>query len=156
MGIVRNIEFCFICRREGNDVHTNAAVSISQAILGGTIRIQGLYEDHTVQIIPGTSSGTKIRLTGKGMKKVNGYGSGDHYVTLIIKAPKQLNDKQKALIQAYAELEDDTPGQILGVAMKKDGKCKVISFSPDSKYPLYPFQKHLPHRNNAIIQVIEG
>lgn len=37
-------------RRDGADVHTEADISISQAVLGGTIRIQGLYEDHTLQV----------------------------------------------------------------------------------------------------------
>lgn len=71
--------------------------------------------------MPGTSSHTRIRLAGKGMKKIDGYGHGDHYVTLKIAVPKVLNKEQKALIQAYAELEPDTPGQILGVTYRTDG-----------------------------------
>ncbi|VEN59287.1 unnamed protein product [Callosobruchus maculatus] len=114
-------------KRDGADVHTEAAISVSQALLGGTIRIQGLYEDHTLQVMPGTSSHTKIRLSGKGMKKVNGYGHGDHYVTFKIAVPKHLNDKQKALAMAYAELEEDTPGQIMGITFKKDGSKAATS-----------------------------
>lgn len=56
------------------------------------------------------------------MKKVNGYGHGDHYVVFKINVPKQLSPQQKALAQAFAELEENTPGQILGVTMKTDGK----------------------------------
>lgn len=37
-------------KRDGADVHTEAEISVSQALLGGTIRIQGLYEDHTIQV----------------------------------------------------------------------------------------------------------
>lgn len=37
-------------RRDGADVHTEAEISVSQAVLGGTIRIQGLYEDQTLQV----------------------------------------------------------------------------------------------------------
>lgn len=37
-------------KRDGPDVHTEADISIAQALLGGTIRIQGLYEDHTLQV----------------------------------------------------------------------------------------------------------
>lgn len=37
-------------KRDGPDVHTDADISIAQALLGGTIRIQGLYEDHTIQV----------------------------------------------------------------------------------------------------------
>lgn len=72
--------------------------------------------------MPGTSSHTKIRLSGKGMKKINGYGHGDHYVNFKIKVPKDLNEKQRALAIAYAEMEDDTPGQIMGITHRKGGK----------------------------------
>ncbi len=41
-------------RRSGYDVHTDADLSISQAVLGGIVRIQGLYEDLNVRIPPGT------------------------------------------------------------------------------------------------------
>lgn len=86
-------------RREGADVHTDADVSLSQAILGGTIRIQGVYETQTIQILPGTSSHTKVCLSNKGMKRVNSYGNGDHYVHVKIAIPKSLTAEQKALIQ---------------------------------------------------------
>ncbi|XP_018570469.1 protein tumorous imaginal discs, mitochondrial isoform X2 [Anoplophora glabripennis] len=116
-------------KRDGADVYTEADISVSQAILGGTIRIQGLYEDHTIQVMPGTSSHTKIRLSGKGMKKVSGYGHGDHYVTFKVIVPKKLDEKQKALVMAYAELEKDTPGQIMGVTFKKDGSYGEMPFA---------------------------
>lgn len=38
-------------KRDGADVYTEADISISQAVLGGTIKIQGLYEDHTIQVV---------------------------------------------------------------------------------------------------------
>ncbi|CAG9571786.1 unnamed protein product [Danaus chrysippus] len=107
-------------RRDGPDVHTDCSISVSQALLGGTVRIQGLYEDHTLQIVPCTSSHSTIRLSRKGMKRVSQHGYGDHYVHIKIQVPKSLSDKQKALISAYAELEEDTPGQIHGVAFDRD------------------------------------
>ncbi|KAG4079868.1 hypothetical protein HA402_014999 [Bradysia odoriphaga] len=109
-------------RRDGADVHTDAEISLSQAILGGTIRVQGVYEDQTIQIMPGTSSHTKINLSGKGLKRVNSHGQGNHYVDLKITIPKKLTQEQKALLQAYAELEENTPGQIMGITHKTDGK----------------------------------
>ncbi|KAI8441003.1 hypothetical protein MSG28_009280 [Choristoneura fumiferana] len=114
-------------RRDGPDVHTDCTISVSQALLGGTVRIQGLYEDHTLQILPGTSSHKLIRLSGKGMKLVSKHGYGDHYVHIKIQVPKTLTDKQKALVYAYAELEEDTPGQILGVSFDRDGRKISVS-----------------------------
>ena len=37
-------------RRDGSDVHTDATISLAQAVLGGTTRIQGVYEDITLQV----------------------------------------------------------------------------------------------------------
>lgn len=119
--ITFNVEKSRYFRRDGADIHTDANISLSQAILGGTIRVQGVYEDQTIQVTPGTSSHTRICLRGKGLKRVNSYGTGDHYVHLKIQIPTKLSNKQKALIQAYAELEEDTPGQIMGVTFKTDG-----------------------------------
>ncbi|XP_049859883.1 protein tumorous imaginal discs, mitochondrial-like isoform X1 [Schistocerca gregaria] len=110
-------------RRDGADVHTDATISLAQAVLGGTVRVQGVYEDHTIQIPPGSSSHTRIRLSGKGLKKMNTFGGyGDHYVHIKIGIPKKLNDRQKALLLAYAELEEDTPGTVRGLTYKNDGK----------------------------------
>ncbi|CAG5104412.1 Similar to l(2)tid: Protein tumorous imaginal discs, partial [Cotesia congregata] len=110
-------------RRDGADVHTDAEISLAQAALGGTIKIQGVYEDHTVQIPPGTSSHSKVRLSGKGMRKVNGVGYGDHYVNIKITVPTSLTEQQKALLMAYAELESNTPGSVFNVTSKKDGSA---------------------------------
>lgn len=108
-------------RREGADVHTDAPISLAQAVLGGTVRVQGVYEDQWLNIEPGTSSHRKIALRGKGLKRVNAHGHGDHFVHIKIDVPKQLTKEQRALMEAYAELEQDTPGQIHGMAQRKDG-----------------------------------
>ena len=63
-------------RRQGSDVHTDAHISISQAVFGGNIRVMGVHEDINVQIPTGTSSHTRMRINGKGIKKVSGYGYG--------------------------------------------------------------------------------
>lgn len=44
------IEKSDVFRREGSDVHSEVAVSLSQAILGGTTRIQGLYENMNIEV----------------------------------------------------------------------------------------------------------
>ncbi|EDW85599.1 uncharacterized protein Dwil_GK23073, isoform A [Drosophila willistoni] len=118
-------------RREGADVHTNVAISLSQAVLGGTVRVQGVYEDHWINIEAGTSSHHKITMRGKGLKRVNAHGHGDHYVHVKIDVPQKLSNEQRALVEAYAELELDTPGQINGIANRKDGtQARVARVMP--------------------------
>lgn len=112
-------------KREGADVHTEASISISQAVFGGTIRVQGVYEDQWINIPAGTSSHHKVFLRGKGLKRVNAHGHGDHYINIKIEIPKNLTPEQKALMEAYAELETDTPGQINGITRQKDNTKKA-------------------------------
>ncbi|VVC34427.1 Hypothetical protein CINCED_3A001437 [Cinara cedri] len=120
-------------RRDGSDIHTDAKISISQALLGGSIRVRGIYEDHTVAITPGTSSHTKIRLTKQGMKRINSNQHGDHYVNIKIDVPKSLTAKQKELIKVYAELEENTPGTINGITYKKDGSKSLDNDSSEKE-----------------------
>lgn len=47
-------------KRDGSDVYTEADISIAQAILGGTIRIQGVYEDHTIQVWEFANAGYSV------------------------------------------------------------------------------------------------
>ncbi|KRX54504.1 Mitochonrial uncharacterized protein [Trichinella sp. T9] len=119
-----------IFRRDGADVHTDVSISVSQAILGGTVRIPGIYEDVYLQIPPATSSHSRLRLAGKGIKKVNSYGYGDHYVHVKIEVPKKLSDAQRAIIMAYAEMETNTPGTIRGVTTTAGGD-KVCAEDPN-------------------------
>jgi len=112
--------------RKGADVHTEAHISLSQAALGGTVRVQGIYEDINLQIPPGTPSHTRMRMANKGIKKVSGFGHGDHYINIKIKAPKKLTEKQKVLLEAYAELELETPGTIHGLTYALGGKKTVM------------------------------
>ncbi|XP_065366907.1 protein tumorous imaginal discs, mitochondrial isoform X1 [Calliphora vicina] len=116
-------------KREGADVHTDATISLSQAVLGGSIRVEGVYEDQWLNIEPGTSSHHKIFLRGKGLKRVNAHGHGDHYVNIKIEIPKKLTKEQKELLQRYAELETNTPGSIHGLANRQDGSKKATSSS---------------------------
>ncbi|XP_019625362.1 PREDICTED: dnaJ homolog subfamily A member 3, mitochondrial-like [Branchiostoma belcheri] len=107
-------------RREGADIHTDAAISIAQAILGGNMRIKGIYDNVTIDIPRGTQSHTRLRLPGKGIKRVQGYGYGDHYVHIKIKVPDSLSSKQKALVMAYAEEESDVDGTVQGITNTQD------------------------------------
>uniref|UniRef100_A0A8C4Z8Q2 DnaJ homolog subfamily A member 3, mitochondrial-like n=1 Tax=Gadus morhua TaxID=8049 RepID=A0A8C4Z8Q2_GADMO len=106
-----------VFKRNGMDIHSDAMISIAQAILGGTARTQGLYETISMQIPAGCQVDQTIRLQGKGIRKMNSYVYGDHYVHIKIRVPKKLSRKQQALMISYAEEETDVPGTVNGVTM---------------------------------------
>uniref|UniRef100_UPI00358EF829 dnaJ homolog subfamily A member 3, mitochondrial-like isoform X2 n=1 Tax=Myxine glutinosa TaxID=7769 RepID=UPI00358EF829 len=109
-------------RREGADVHSDVHVSVAQALLGGTVRVQGLYDTFTIQIPTGMSFDHWVRMTGKGISRVNSYGYGDHYIHLKVKIPKKLTQRQRALISEYAEDETTVEGTVDGITNTKTGK----------------------------------
>ncbi|CAF3778370.1 unnamed protein product, partial [Rotaria sordida] len=106
-------------RRDGEDIHSDIDISITQATLGGTVKVSGIYEDHVLQIPPGTQSHQRFRLSGKGIKRLQRSGTGDHYVHVKIKIPTRLTDKQKELMLSFAELEKNTQGTVNGSSKTK-------------------------------------
>ena len=72
----------------GIDLHSDATLSLGQAIFGGRIKIDGLYSDEWIKVKPGTDSHEIVKLDSKGLKKSSGFGYGDHYVHLKIAIPK--------------------------------------------------------------------
>jgi DnaJ-class molecular chaperone len=79
------------------------SVSIAEAVLGGRVDVQTPQGTVTIAIPPGSSSGRKLRIRGKGE---NG---GDWIVTLQIVVPQQLDDESRRLIEAFAERNPLTP-----------------------------------------------
>ncbi|OQV18601.1 Protein tumorous imaginal discs, mitochondrial [Hypsibius exemplaris] len=101
-----------VFRRDGADVHSDQEISFAQAALGGTIKVEGIYEDHNVDIPAGTSSHTRIQLPGKGIRKLNSYGYGDHYLHIKIKVPKRLTEKQRQVLAEFADTEKGVKGTV--------------------------------------------
>jgi len=100
-----------IFKRQGADVHSDVDISIFQAALGSTIRIPGVHSDTELVIPAGTNSHRRFHFRGKGIKKVNSYGYGDHYVHVKIQAPSKLSSEQKELLQNIAkDLNENVDG----------------------------------------------
>ena len=88
-----------IFKREGNDVFVTITLSFAHAALGTTIEVPTLTEKLTVRVKPATQPNTLIRLRGKGIRDVNGYGVGDLYIRLMVEVPSHLTAHQKELIK---------------------------------------------------------
>ncbi|XP_022100288.1 dnaJ homolog subfamily A member 3, mitochondrial-like isoform X2 [Acanthaster planci] len=120
-------------RRDGADVHSDVTVSFTQAALGGSLKIKGIYDSIHLSIPAGTQSHTRIRLPGKGISRVNGYGYGDHYVHIKIQVPTKLTSKQRALLLAFAEEETGVSGTIDGTTKTGDESQTEETLSDEEK-----------------------
>ncbi len=61
-----------------------------------------------IKVPAGTQPGTMFRLKGKGIKNIQGFGTGDLHVRVNVEVPTHLNHAQKAKLQEFAELCDET------------------------------------------------
>ena len=88
--------------RDGYNIFSNVVISYPTAVLGGEIKVKTVDGEVLYEVKPGTASGTRVRLKGKGMPSVrNAAQRGDHYITLIVDIPTKLNQEQKDALMAY-------------------------------------------------------
>ncbi len=91
--------------RQDMDIFSNVEISFAQAALGGDLRVKTVDGDVIYSIRPGTQSGTRVRLRGKGVPSVrNKDVRGDHYVTLTIRTPNRLSEDAKEALRRFDEL----------------------------------------------------
>ncbi|MBU1084854.1 MAG: J domain-containing protein [Candidatus Beckwithbacteria bacterium] len=94
-----------IFKREGYDIFINYDISFAQATLGDTISVPTIDEKNIkLKIRSGTQPNTLIRLKGKGMPHLRGFGRGDQYIRLIIKIPERLSRAQKQILKNFDTL----------------------------------------------------
>ncbi|MCI6086282.1 molecular chaperone DnaJ [Selenomonas sp.] len=94
-------------KRQGNDVIVEVPVAFTEAALGGTVRVPTLDGLVDMKVDAGTQSGTIKRLRNRGIPFLRGSGRGDEHVIVKVLTPKNLNTKQKELLQEFAEISGD-------------------------------------------------
>jgi molecular chaperone DnaJ len=92
-------------QRHGIDIVTTEPISITQAVLGDTIKVETVHGDVNLKIPSGTQPNTKFKLRSKGVPEIQSSNKGDHIVVADIKIPKKLSKKEKGLFEELKELE---------------------------------------------------
>jgi molecular chaperone DnaJ len=95
--------------RDGNDLIYYLYLSFPDAVLGVPIEIPTIEGKVKIKIEPGTQPGKILRLRGKGLPEVNGYGKGDLLVNINIWIPRNLSREETALIEKLRGSENFTP-----------------------------------------------
>src|SRR5690606_12696773 len=95
-------------RRDGNDLSVDVPITPSEAVLGAKVEAPTLSEGRVVVTIPpGTSSGRKLRLRGKGVPDRKTGVRGDLYVIAKIVVPESPLDEQRELYERLRKLDRD-------------------------------------------------
>ena len=88
--------------RDGDDIAIELAVSLSEAVLGGRIRVPTATGAVTMAVPKGSNTGTVLRLKGKGAPKRGG-GSGDQFVKLKVVLPSPPDPELEAFVSGWAK-----------------------------------------------------
>lgn len=95
--------------REGNDLIYNLFISVPDAILGTHVEIPTVDTNVKIRIEPGTQPGKILRLRGKGLPEVNGYGRGDLLVNVNVWIPKNLTREEARYVERLKEMSSFVP-----------------------------------------------
>ncbi|MBR6083404.1 MAG: molecular chaperone DnaJ, partial [Salinivirgaceae bacterium] len=95
--------------RDGNDLIYSLFLSMPDAILGTTAEIPTVDGRVKIKIDPGTQSGKILRLRGKGIPEINGYGRGDLLVNIQVWTPQSVTRDEAKIIEKLKESSSFTP-----------------------------------------------
>jgi len=95
--------------REGNDLIFNLFISIPDAVLGTHVEVPTVDNNVKIKIEPGTQPGKILRLRGKGLPEVNGYGRGDLLVNVNVWIPKSLSKDELKVFEKFKDSESFIP-----------------------------------------------
>ncbi|TSE10626.1 MULTISPECIES: molecular chaperone DnaJ [Aquimarina] len=90
-------------QREGNNLHYDLYISFSEAALGASREIDTVSGKVRIKIEEGVQSGKILRLRGKGIPSLNGYGKGDLLVHVNVWTPKTLNKEQREFFEKMSK-----------------------------------------------------
>lgn len=110
--------------RDGVDVHTECPISLTQAVLGGTVEVRTLTGIVEMKIPSGTQVDAKLMLRGKGIPHLHSERRrGNHIVHLKIEIPKQVSKRQEELLREFDEEMKHSGGGIYGRLAKAAGSA---------------------------------
>jgi len=87
-------------KRDGNNLVYDLHISFIDAVLGTSVEVPSIGGKVRIKIDPGTQSGKILRLRGKGLKDINGYGAGDQLIYINVFTPRKLNSEEKAKLES--------------------------------------------------------
>ncbi|NJX14615.1 molecular chaperone DnaJ [Tamlana crocina] len=96
-------------QREGDNLHYDLYVSFPEAVLGTSKEIDTVTGKVRIKVEAGVQSGKILRLRGKGIPSINGYGKGDLLVHVNVWTPKTLSKQQKEFFEAMQDDEHFSP-----------------------------------------------
>jgi molecular chaperone DnaJ len=96
-------------RRDGDHLHYDAYVNFVDAVLGHSMEVPTVSGKAKIKVEPGTQSGKVLRLKGKGLPILQGYGHGDLFVHINVWTPKKVSKEEKEILEKLRESDNFIP-----------------------------------------------
>lgn len=96
-------------KRDGQNILFDLNISMIDAIFGANPEIPTIEGKVKIKIDPGTQSGKILRLKGKGLRDVNGYGKGDQLIYVNVWTPQTLSKEEKEVLSKFKDAENFKP-----------------------------------------------
>lgn len=96
-------------KRDGVNLLYDLYLSFSDVALGTSVEIQTITGKVKIKIEPGTQSGKVLRLKGKGLPNIQGYGKGDFLIYTNVWTPQKLNKEEKEILEKLKTAENFKP-----------------------------------------------
>jgi molecular chaperone DnaJ len=93
--------------RNGDDLHHEAHVAFSQAVLGATITVPTLRDTLEIEVEAGSANGTVHRVRHEGVEHLHGRGRGDLFIHLVVDVPTELDEAAEELLRQWAKLRGE-------------------------------------------------
>jgi molecular chaperone DnaJ len=111
--IVTEVEPHPIFERKGDNIYVKVPVTVAEAALGAKVEVPTLVGPSTIKIPPGTQSGQKLRLRGKGAPSLRSEARGDQFVDVQVVVPRVADERTKEILRELARLNPEDPRQEL-------------------------------------------
>ncbi|RZK35678.1 MAG: molecular chaperone DnaJ, partial [Hymenobacter sp.] len=96
-------------KRDGNNIMFEQYISFVDAALGTNLEVPTIEGKVKIKVDAGTQPGKILRLRGKGIKDLNGYGRGDQLIHLNVWTPKNVSNQERELLEKLRDSDNFTP-----------------------------------------------
>ena len=98
-----------VLKRDGNNIIYDLYLNFVDAVLGTSVEVPTIDGKVKIKIETGTQSGKILRLRGKGVADVNGYGRGDQLIHVNVWTPKKVTDQEKEMLESMRASDNFKP-----------------------------------------------
>ena len=120
--IVTEVDSHPVFERKGDNIYVKLPVTISEAALGAKVEVPTIDGLSTIKIPPGTQSGQKLRLRGKGapsLRESSGELRGDEFVEVQVMVPRAADERTREILRELSRLNPDDPRRELKTAGRR-------------------------------------